>query len=139
MPLFFPNGWEMFTFIFLSRGITFKSFKTFKRKFRTSFVFLWKYMYLIRKFIKNICNFCLNCANVMIFTTQRDIMMRNISWKFGECPTLWRHFTARDVIFLERLYWEMTSHAIKWRHDVGFSPDLPEVFVFIISCVGANI
>ena len=27
-------------------------------------------------------------------------MKRNISWKFGENPTSWHHFTACDVIFL---------------------------------------
>ena len=44
-------------------------------------------------------NFRLNGSNDLIFASQHDIMKMNISWKFGESPTWWRHIMARDVIF----------------------------------------
>ena len=52
----------------------------------------WKY--------ENCHNFRLNDANDFIFTPQHKIMKINIFWSFGENPTSWRHFTARDVIFV---------------------------------------
>ena len=33
----------------------------------------------------------------------------------------------------------MTSGAIIWRHHVGLSPNFQEMFLFMVSCCGANI
>ena len=84
-------------------------------------------------------NFRLNGANYFIVAPEHDIVKRNISWKFGEPPTSWRHIIARDVNLRRHFPRKMTSRAIKWRHCVGFSPKVQEMFLVIISCCGANI
>ena len=42
----------------------------------------------------NCYNFCLIDANNFIFTPDHNIHKRNISWRFGENQTWWRHVTS---------------------------------------------
>ena len=49
---------------------------------------------------KNGHNFAKNGPNDSIFSQKFNIHKINISWKFGENPTWWRHFMTSYVIFL---------------------------------------
>ena len=78
-------------------------------------------------------------ANHFIFTPQQDNVKINSFWRFGENPAWWRHIMARDVIFRRRFPMKITSRDIKWRHHIGFLPNVQEIFLIMISCCGENI
>jgi len=66
-------------------------------------------------------------------------MKTNTSGRSGENPTSWRHFIACDVISQYSLSRKITSRAVKWRHNVGHSPNFQEMFLIIISRCVVNI
>ena len=74
--------------------------------------------------------FCMDVATIFYFSEIiiSGAVSAKFCWRQHFC--WWRHNL--------RIYRKMTSRAVKWRHHVGFSPNLQEMFLFVILCCGVN-